>query len=242
MLLMVKGDITPPVADPAGPGGVRGPEKGALLYHNAFASEGDVKGWVMEGPGKLRFKEGWMEMYSPDRQWDHVFWCPKDFPESFIAEWTLQNLDTSQGLVIVFFAAKGSGGRDIFDAGMPKRDGTFKYYNKGEIGCYHISYYSNNPKLPDRGDSHLRKDPMNVILQTGEAGVATRSTEVHRARLVKDGPHIVMYMDDRKIIDVTDDGKQYGPAYGGGKIGFRQMRWTDFRYRDFSVWALKKPL
>jgi hypothetical protein len=82
---------------------------------------------------------------------------------------------------------------------------------------------------------------MNAILQVGEAGVAKGSTAVHRARLVKDGPHIVLYMDDRKIIDDTDDGKEYGPAYGAGKIGFRQMRWTDFRYRNFNVWELKKP-
>ncbi|HVW62282.1 MAG TPA: DUF1961 family protein [Puia sp.] len=217
-------------------------DKGALLYHNAFAATGDVKDWVMEGPGQLRFRDGWMEMYAPEEKWDHVFWCPKDFPGSFIAEWEVQNLDTSKGLVIVFFAATGSGGRDIFDPGMPKRDGTFKYYNKGEIDCYHISYYSNNPKLPDRGDSHLRKDPMNALLVTGEAGVATRSAEAHKARLIKDGAHIIMYMDDRKIIDYVDDGKGYGPAYGGGKIGFRQMRWTDFRYRNFNVWELKKPL
>lgn len=216
-------------------------DKGALIYHNAFAVTGDVKDWVMEGPGQLRFSDGWMEMYAPKEKWDHVFWCPKDFPGSFIAEWEVQNLDTSKGLVIVFFAATGSGGRDIFDAGMPRRDGTFKYYNKGEIDCYHISYYSNNPKLPDRGDSHLRKDPMNALLVTGEAGVATRSAEAHKARLIKDGAHIIMYMDDRKIIDYVDDGKGYGPAYGAGKIGFRQMRWTDFRYRNFNVWELKKP-
>jgi hypothetical protein len=194
----------------------------------------------MEGPGQLRFKDGWMEMFSPDEKWDHVFWCPKEFPESFIAEWEVQNLDTSKGLVIVFFAARGTGGRDIFDASMPKRDGTFKYYNKGEIDCYHVSYYSNNPKLPDRGDSHLRKDPMNALLCQGEAGVATRSTEEHKVRLVKDGAHITMYVDERKIIDYTDDGKQYGPVYGAGRIGLRQMRWTDFRYRNFTVWELKK--
>ncbi|HWB90818.1 MAG TPA: DUF1961 family protein, partial [Puia sp.] len=92
----------------------------------------------------------------------------------------------------------------------------------------------------DRGDSRLRKDPMNALLCQGEAGVATRSTEEHKVRLVKDGAHITMYVDERKIIDYTDDGKQYGPVYGAGRIGLRQMRWTDFRYRNFTVWELKK--
>jgi hypothetical protein len=50
-----------------------------------------------------------------------------------------------------------------------------------------------------------------------------------------------MFVDDRKIIDYTDDGKKFGPVYTSGKIGFRQMRWTDFRYRDFKVWEIKNP-
>ena len=31
----------------------------------------------------------------------------------------------------------------------------------------------------------------------------------------------------------------HGVAYGGGKIALRQMRWTQFRYRNFRVWGLK---
>jgi hypothetical protein len=124
---------------------------------------------------------------------------------------------------------------------MPKRDGTFKYYNKGQINCYHISYYANNPKDPDRGDSHLRKDPSYDVLQTGPEGIPTASTSVHHIRLIKDKDHILMFVDDRKIIDYTDDGKTFGPVYTSGKIGFRQMRWTDFRYRDFKVWEIKNP-
>ena len=126
------------------------PEKGRLIYQNTFTDKSQMKGWRMEGPGELKFENGWMEMYSPNKKWDHVFWCPIDFPESFIAEWEMQNKDITGGLTIIFFAAKGSQGEDIFDPGLPARDGTFKYYNKGKINCYHISYYANNPKNPER--------------------------------------------------------------------------------------------
>lgn len=213
---------------------------GRLIYENSFRDQKQVRDWVMEGPGELKFENGWMRMYSPNEKWDHVFWCPRDFPDSFIAEWEMQNMDTANGLVIIFFAARGSKGQNIFDPAMPKRDGTFKYYNKGQINCYHISYYANNPKDSVRNDSHLRKDPAFDLLQTGEAGIATNSTAIHRARLVKSKNRIIMYIDNRKIIDYTDDGKTYGPVYTTGKIGFRQMRWTDFRYRDFKVWQIKK--
>ena len=212
--------------------------KGDLIYSDSLGSQHDVARWKMEGPGEVKFADGWMEMYSPGRKWDHVFWCPKDFPESFIAEWQMQNMDTTAGLTITFFAAKGSNGEDIFDPSLPKRDGTFKYYNKGQINCYHVSYYSNNPKNPERDDSHLRKDPMFALLQTGEEGIAKSSNAIHSIRLIKYRAHMLMYVDDRKIIDYTDDGKTFGRVYTSGKIGFRQMRWTDFRYRDFKVWEV----
>jgi hypothetical protein len=63
--------------------------------------------------------------------------------------------------------------------------------------------------------------------------------EIHKMRLVKDGAHIMMFVDNRKVIDWTDDGKEYGPVWQGGKMGLRQMKWTHFRYRNFKVWELK---
>jgi hypothetical protein len=213
-------------------------EKGKLVYQNTLADKKAVADWVMEGPGVLKFKDGWMEMYSPGEKWDHVFWCPCVFPADFIAEWDVKLLK-KQGLLIVFFAARGNKGQGIFNADLPKRDGTFKYYNKGQINCYHISYYANNPKHPDRGNSRLRKDPGAVLLQTGKEGIDVGSFKKHHIRLVKDGGHITMYVDDKKIIDYMDDGKVKGPVYTSGNIGFRQMRWSDGEYSNFKVWKIK---
>lgn len=89
--------------------------KGKLLYQNNLADKSQMSGWKMEGPAETKFENGWMEMYSPNKEWDHVFWCPVDFPESFVAEWQMQNKDTTGGLTIAFFAAEGSDGEDIFD-------------------------------------------------------------------------------------------------------------------------------
>jgi hypothetical protein len=49
-----------------------------------------------------------------------------------------------------------------------------------------------------------------------------------------------MYVDNRKIIDWTDDGNKYGPVLEGGKIGLRQMKWTYFRYRNFRIYPIPK--
>jgi hypothetical protein len=170
----------------------------------------------------------------------HVYWCPKTFPSSFVAEWEAQNLktDAGLGLCIVFFAAKGVGGEDIFDPKLPKRDGTFSQYTRGKIGSYHVSYYANASDEPGRGHANLRKNNMFALVQKGEVGIPTDSVKPHKLRLVKDGPRIVMFVDDRKIIDWTDDGKTHGPPHADGRIGFRQMQWTRFRYRNFRVWEI----
>jgi len=213
--------------------------KGKLLYENALSSDDLLRGWVMEGPGETECKDGWMRLYAPEQEWHHVLWCPVQFPSRFIAEWEVQNLNVDAGLLIVFFAAEGTNGEDIFDSSLPPREGTFKNYTKDRINSYHVSYYANNPKNPERELEHLRKNNAFALVQTGEDGIANNARSVYLIRLIKDDEHICFYVDDRKIIDWRDDGKTYGPAYGEGKIGFRQMQWSNFRYRNFKVWSIK---
>lgn len=214
-------------------------KKGELLYENELATENDINGWVMEGPGVAEFANNWMHMYSPKEKDHHVFWCPEDFPASFIAEWELQNQETDAGLCIVFFSALGKNGESIFEPSFPKRDGTFKQYTKSKyFNNYHISYYANGKDTRAKEVGHLRKNRGFNKVQIGEPGIPVESTEIHKMRLVKDGSHILCFVDGCKIIDWTDDGKEYGPVLKGGKIGFRQMKWTHFKYRNFKVWKL----
>lgn len=216
------------------------PQKGKLLYENAFAKTADLKGWIMEGPGKTEFRDGWMHLFAPGEEGHHVYWCPRDFPASFIAEWELQNIETDAGLCILFFAATGIQGEDIFDPKLLPRDGVFRKYTKSDLNCYHISYYA-NADANGRLISHLRKNKGFNKVQIGENGIPIASTAIHKEKLIKQDQWIRMYIDDRKIIDWEDDGETYGPVLGAGKIGFRQMQWTHFRYRNFKVWEAVHP-
>ena len=76
-------------------------------------------------------------------------------------------------------------------------------------------------------------------MHTGTEGIPKNSQAVHKIVLIKDNAHILFFIDDRKIIDWEDDGKTLGPVYGSGKIGFRQMQWSHFAYRNFRVWGLE---
>lgn len=216
------------------PGGLRA---GRLLYRASMAKVESVEGWRMEGPGEVSFKDGWMHVHSPDEEMHHVYWCPRRFPESFIAQWRAQNMETDAGLCIVFFAAAGLDGQSVFAEDLPERDGTFTQYTKGAIRCYHASYYANAPHNPNRRQTNLRKNPGFHLVQEGKEGIPTKSEHVHTITLAKLGTHIRLWVDDRKVIDWTDTGEIGGRPHGGGFIGFRQMQWTHFRHRNFRVWA-----
>jgi hypothetical protein len=216
--------------------------QGKLLYTSALDTPGSIEGWVMEGPGTVSFKDGWMEMASkvPDSMVKNghiVHWCPPDFPESFVAEWEMRVISPA-GLCIVFFAAQGLNGEDIFEPSLPKRTGVFAQYNQGAISCYHISYYANTPSSPGRITSNLRKNNGFHLVSNGPPGIEPGSDATHALRLIKDAAHIQLQVDAEVIIDWTDDGQRYGPVLGGGKIGLRQMQWTAGRYRNLRVYEL----
>lgn len=214
--------------------------RGPLLYAAALGAAADTRGWRLEGPGTVEYDGRWMLMKSqrPDGPEGHiVHWCPEEFPARFRAEWEFELLG-EQGLCIVFFAARGQGGRDIFDPSLAPRNGVFKQYHSGDIDCYHISYFANTPGSARRV-ANLRKNAGFYLVANGPVGVAAaKAGEVHRAVLVKDGARVRMAVDGRTIIDFTDDGTRAGPVWAGGKIGLRQMQWTVGRYRNFKVYAL----
>lgn len=99
-----------------------------LIYDNPMQIAEDMTGWQMEGPGKVSFDNNWMQMWSPGEAMHHVYWAPILFPESFVASWQAQALNTEAGLVIVFFAAKGVNGESIFNTQLQPRNGTFTQY------------------------------------------------------------------------------------------------------------------
>ena len=232
------GSIATSIAKPPVPSDF-GVKATKVVYQSAMDRKASVKGWKMEGPGRVRFSDGWMEIDSPGQEMHHVFWCPEEAPADFVAQWEMQNLNLEAGLCIVFFAANGLRGEDVMDPSLPKRDGTFSQYNNDQLTNYHISYYANTPKVPDRPVARLRKNPGKNIVQEGPPGILVKSDQIHSVTLIKEGARIRLYVDDREIIDWTDDGKVNGGSLGAGKIALRQMQWTHFRYRNFKIWAVE---
>lgn len=216
--------------------------RGELLYETRMDGHDSLAGWVAEGPLDLRFENGHVIMRSRAFAGNTVFWCPHDFPDRLVAEWEFEPL-SHYGLAIVFFAAKGENGEDIFDPALPARNGEFRHYIRGAITSYHVSYFANVRDFQmGRVDSNLRKNNRFYRVGGGPVAIAPGARGWHHVRLVKDGNRIQLAANGRTYVDwIDDDPERYGPPHEDGKIGLRQMTPTIGRYRNFRVWALNEP-
>ena len=212
--------------------------KGTLLYENLFKDPSDIKDWVLEGKvGKVEIKEDGMHQWPEEGNWEwpeghFVHWCPQDFPSNFIAEWEMEILN-NQGLCIVFFGAKGSIGKDIFDPSLNDRKGHFGKYINGDIDCYHISYFAY-----DRVSTNLRRNPGFFLASNGPVGIKPSSQGIQKVTLLKKDREIVLSVNNRKCLEFTDNGERFGKAHTSGKIGFRQMYPAHTCFKSLRVWEL----
>ncbi|MGE9289392.1 MAG: DUF1961 family protein [Puniceicoccales bacterium] len=214
--------------------------KGKLLYSNNLASSTDFSHWLVDA-GKVEFTGGWCRVASEDPEATSpdlghtTFWCPFHTPDSFLLEWETRVV--REGLMIVFFAAKGEKGESPYNPSLPirKGKGKFLYYIKDRLLSYHASYHTQG-----RGISNLRKNNRFWLLATGTAGIPNESKAVHSVRVIKDRGHIQLAVDGELTLDCRDDDeKRYGPRHMDGWIGFRQMRPGVADYRNVRIWELR---
>jgi hypothetical protein len=213
--------------------------RGKLLYESRMDDPAALEGWVAEGPLHVEYENGGALMRSKAFEGHTVLWCPEEFPDRFVAEWEFQPL-AHYGLAIVFFAATGEHGEDIFDSALPPRDGTFGQYTKGSIKSYHVSYFANVRDFQmGRIDSNLRKNNGFYRVGGGPVAIEPGAQGWQLIRLVKQGGHIQLSCNGRTFVDwIDDDPERYGPRLREGKIGLRQMTPTIGCYRNFRVWEL----
>jgi len=116
----------------------------------------------------------------------------------------------------------------------------FSTYHSGDIDCYHISYYANNPFEPGRITSNLRKNSGFYLVANGPAGIRAEPGQIYRIALLKEGGTIRFAVNGREIIHHTDDGQMRGPVHSPGKIGLRQMETLRAQYRNLRIYALNR--
>lgn len=216
-----------------------------LIYRNDLASPADVEGFVMEGEAKVTFPEGRMRLENAldpalGQAANFVFWCPAVLPDCIRIEWRFRPL-REPGLAMLFFAASGLAGEDLFDPALAPRSGEYGQYTHGDIRTLHLSYFRR--RYEDERAFHtcnLRKSRGFHLVAQGADPIpdVEDCKEFYSLSLTKSGPDVAFAIDGLPILAWRDDGKSYGPVLGGGRIGFRQMAPLIAEYSELRVYQL----
>jgi hypothetical protein len=201
------------------------------------------KDWVFEGAGKAWTEGGRLHIESlkPAEPDGHVvLWNTRVFPADFLLEFGMSPEDSNKGLNIVFFAARPKDGGGIFDLGLPRREGNFRNYHSGALNNYHVSYWACDAVGGPRRTANLRKNFGFYLPACGNDNIAGQGPGPYLVRFLKVGGKIRVETCGRLSISFDDDGTAYGPIWGDGFIGLRQMAHTHrASYTHFKVWEVQ---
>ena len=211
-----------------------------LIYENPLSRPEDVKDFRLEGQAEISFPRGRMRLRSVldeslGQKANFVYWCGRDFPADLRVRWDFIPIE-EPGLCILFFAAKGRNGADLFSPSLQKRTGEYELYHHGDIDAYHISYFRR--KWEEERSFHtcnLRKSYGFHLAATGADPIPSvcDASPPYRVELTKRKNEISFSVNELPVLRWTDSGP--GPALGGGKLGFRQMAPLCAEYSDLRV-------
>lgn len=216
-----------------------------LIYENSLACEADIKDFVLEGKAKISFPEGKLRLENAitaeaGQKANYVLWCDRVFPDNVKITWNFRPIK-EPGLAILFFAAKGINGKDIFDPSLAVRTGEYPLYHHGDINAFHVSYFRR--KEPDERAFHtcnLRKSYGFYLVTQGADPIpdACDCTEEYRMTVIKHTDKVEFLVNDLPIFTYEDDGRTYGGYLTDGRIGFRQLAPMIGEYSDLKVYTI----
>ncbi|WP_125773198.1 DUF1961 family protein [Antribacter gilvus] len=213
-----------------------------ILYRNPLATLADLQGFVLEGDGALTFPRGRLRLESTRPPSDEqaaniVLWCPEDLPADVEISWSFWPVH-EPGLCILFFHARGHGGRDVLDPALAPRTGPYDQYHHGDLDTYHLSYFRR------RWESERRFHTCNLRKSHGFHLVAQGADPIPPV-LDARGPYrltlrvlagtVTFAVDGLQCLTWHDDGSVGGPPLRGGKLGLRQMAPMIGEYADLEV-------
>ena len=247
-------DLTPytltPIYEPDFGKGIDIVKEDALFDGDKRVREPKEGQWVLEGPAEAFVDDGELVLDNLTMGPKHtVLWLPRVFPASTMLEFDIALEEADEGLAIVFFAARPRDAADasIFMPGLAKREGLFRNYIVGDVNSYHVSYLAADKTgqglYGPRRTANVRKNSGFWLVACGEDQIQGKGLGrgPHRVRILKDGPSIRVEANGRLSVAFDDDGKTWGPVWGDGYIGLRQMNNTrSARYRNLRVYAVQR--
>lgn len=201
-----------------------------LVYSNNFDDDSAIEGWVGEGPIYRDIRDG--KLLQASSEFHAVHWCPFKTEPNFYIEYDFGPADP-ESLYILFFAANGLDGRDLFDPSLAERTGNFADYIRGDIRAYHVSYLRRAT-----GICNLRKDPGMALLAVGYDKIPSDPDRVYKIQLLKVGPVIEFAIDGDLVFRAEDEQVDNQPVWRGGYFGFRNMTGGEAYYDNLRVYQI----
>lgn len=219
--------------------------KEQLIYQNSLEKEEDIRNFILEGKADISFENNSMCLKNSldnnlGQKANYVLWCPKTFTENIKITWEFRPL-SEVGLCILFFAAEGRNGEDLFDSALAGRTGEYSQYHSGDMNAFHISYYRRKEQeervfhtcnLRKSHGFHLVAQGADPLPSAGDA------VDFYRLSVTKFKNEIQFMMNNLCIFTFKDDGITYGLPLTKGKIGFRQLAPLVAEYRNLKVYEL----
>ncbi|WP_017257342.1 DUF1961 family protein [Pedobacter arcticus] len=221
------------------------PLKETLIYENPLASTEDLKNFHLEGEAALSFENGKLRMQNKldpalGQKSNFVLWCPKKFPADIVIRWKFRPL-SEPGLAMMFFAANGKDGQDLFDKRLAIRKGEYNQYHHGDMNAFHLAYFRRRYDTERAFHlCNLRKSYGANIVAQGADPIPSVSDILYpmEMKIVKSKATITFYINDLLVLTYADDGQKFGSLLKGGYLGFRQMAPLIAEYWDLKIHSL----
>ena len=220
---------------------------GDCLYSNPLLCKEDMEDFVCEGDLHMSFSDKGTVISGCDN-WeklgDHahfVLWCKKDFPDSIAISWEFAPINDT-GLCMMFFAASGRHGEDLFDPALPKRSGFYPEYHSGAINALHLSYFRRKWQEEKAFRTcNLRKSHGFHLVAQGADPIpcAADAMDSYKLQILKHKNLVEFSVNGLAVLQWADNGVDYGDVLKGGKIGIRQMAPMSACYKNLMVHKLE---
>jgi hypothetical protein len=154
-----------------------------------------------------------------------VLWLNREIPADCLIEYDFTPEADTQGLNIVFFAARNPRGETIFDLDLPVRHGSFRDYIVGAIDSYHISPWATDGTTMRR-TANMRKNTGFMLVAVGNDLLAGTGENPKRIRVLHLAGNTTLEANGIVALVHHDDGIAHGPRLGSGLVGIRFMAHT----------------
>ncbi|WP_458108706.1 YesU family protein [Arthrobacter sp. R3-55] len=227
-----------------------------MIHSNPLRGPADVADWVAEGPVQLAAQV----FEAPDdggpglgadgssalvlsgsldakEHGDHAhwtLWCPQELPDHVRISWEFLPME-EPGLAMVFFAARGHGGEDLFSSALAPRTGFYPQYHSGDIDALHVSYFRHKHSSERAFRTcNLRKSAGFELVAQGADPLppAEDADGFYGIEVVKDGPRVAFSINGLPLFEWMDPSPR---PLGGGYFGIRQMAPLKAAYRNLSI-------